>query len=139
LVGLIGAGFELGLDGERDLERERRDGLEQQLRDRLIDAVARDRQATCGGGLDRFDGALIVGQLDAAAVVIADGHPFAAASADDHSLQQRWALARGPAGAIGAVRAGVVRERQLVDLELLEGDVRRGSARSTVRQGARVA
>jgi len=34
LVGLVGACFELGLDGERDLEREWGDGLEQQLGDR---------------------------------------------------------------------------------------------------------
>jgi len=29
LVGLVGARFELGLDGERDVERERGDGVEQ--------------------------------------------------------------------------------------------------------------
>ena len=40
LVGLGRARFELGLDGERDLERERCDGVEQQLADRLIDAAA---------------------------------------------------------------------------------------------------
>ena len=39
LVGFVGAGFELGLDGEGDLERERGDGVEQQLADRVVDAV----------------------------------------------------------------------------------------------------
>ena len=43
LVGFVGAGFELGLNVERDLERERGDGVEQQLADRLVDVVARDR------------------------------------------------------------------------------------------------
>ena len=127
LVGLVGAGFELGLDGECDLERERGDGLEQQLRDRLIDAVAGDREAAAAASLDRFADALIVGKIDAAAVVIADGHPFAAASADDHSLQQRRTFARRSAGAVGPVRVGVVGECQLVGLELVEGDVSRVS------------
>ena len=34
LVGLGGARFKFGLDGQRDLEREWRDGVEQQLADR---------------------------------------------------------------------------------------------------------
>ena len=44
-VGFVGARFQLGLDGERDLERERGDRVEQQLADRGVDAVAGDRLA----------------------------------------------------------------------------------------------
>ena len=106
-VGFVGAGFELGLDGERDLERERGDGVEQQLADRGVDAGAGDGQAAAAAGLDRFADALVVGHVDAAAVVIADGHAPPAAAADGEALQQRGAFAGGAGGAVGAVRVGV--------------------------------
>ena len=44
-VGFVGACFELGLHGEGDLERERGDGVEQQLADGGVDAGAGDGQA----------------------------------------------------------------------------------------------
>jgi hypothetical protein len=37
------AGLELGLDGQRDFQRERGDGVYEQLADRLIDAASGDR------------------------------------------------------------------------------------------------
>ena len=60
-----------------------------------------------------------------AALVIADGHPFPAASADREALQQRGPFAGGAGGALGAVRLGVVGERAQVLLELLEGEISR--------------
>ena len=58
LVGIVGACFELGLNGERDLECERGDGVEQQLADRGVDAVAGDDEAASALALDRFADAL---------------------------------------------------------------------------------
>ena len=56
-VGFVGAGLELGLDGERDLERERGDGVEQQLADRGVDGGAGDvwqrRRRRCDGSRAR--------------------------------------------------------------------------------------
>ena len=70
-----------------------------------------------------FAEALVVGRLDATAVVVADGHPPSAAAADGEALQQRRAFAGGAGGALGAVGAGVAGEQALVALELLPGDV----------------
>ena len=59
LVGFLGAGFELGLDAERDLEGERGDGVEQELADRVVDAVAGDdvaARAAASGSLRRCSG-----------------------------------------------------------------------------------
>ena len=63
-------------------------------------------------------------RLAVAALVVADGHPFAALAADDEPLQQRRSFA-GRAGAtlLLAVGGGVRGERLLVVLVLLEGDV----------------
>ena len=52
LVSFAGAGFELGLDGERDLERERGDRPEQQIPDRAVDRRGRGDQATGPPRLD---------------------------------------------------------------------------------------
>jgi hypothetical protein len=123
LVGFIGAGFEFGLDGQRDLERERGDGLQQQLFDRLIDGVAWKLLADRSGALDVVVGAAIVGHERVAALVIADGHASSAASADHESLQQRWAFAGGSGGAVGAVRIGVCCQQLLVVLELFPGQI----------------
>ena len=75
LVGFGGAGFELCLDGERDLERERGDGVEQQRADGLVDRVAGKVQADRGGVLDVLAGAAVVRDERVAAVVVSDGHP----------------------------------------------------------------
>ena len=123
LVGLIGACFQLALDYERDLERERGDGVKQQLADGVIDALARDDQALPDTGLDRLAGALVVGDQGAATLVILHGHPLPATSADGESLQQGGALAGGPGGAVSAVRSSVGGEQPLVDLELLPGEI----------------
>ena len=123
MVGLVGARFELGLDGERDLQGERGDGVEQQLADRGVDAVAGDRLAARPAALDRLADALVVGDQRAAALVVADGHPPAAAAADEQALQQRRPFAGGPGGPLGAVGVRVAGEQALVALELVPADV----------------
>ena len=124
-VCFAGACFELGLDGQRDLQGERGDGLEQQFADRCVDALPGDPQASGAGVLDALAHALIVGHLDPAALVIADGHPSPAAPADGEALQQCGALAGGAGGALLAVCLGVVGERPQVLLVLLQGEVSR--------------
>ena len=76
----------------------------------LVDAVRRGSAGQRAAWRWMFSShALIVGHLRAAALVIADGHPLPAASADREALQQRGAFAGGAGGAVGAVRLGVVR------------------------------
>ena len=72
LIGLGGAAFELGLDGERDVERERSDGLEQQIADRTVDRVSGEMQADRAAALDVVVGAAVVRHERVAALVIAD-------------------------------------------------------------------
>ena len=55
--------------------------------------------------------------------MVADGHPVAAAAADDDALQQGGAFAGRPGGAVAAVRGGVGREPGGVGLVLVQGDV----------------
>ena len=107
LVSFAGAGFELGLDGERDFERERGDGLEQQIPDRAVDRVAGEVEADGAAALDVVVGAAVVGHERVAALVVADDHPSSAAAADREALEQRGSFASGAGGAIGAVRIGV--------------------------------
>ena len=106
LVGVVGAGLEFGLHGERDLERERGEGVEQQLPDRGVDAGAGDEQAARRGAVDAFAHALVVGHLDAAAGVVAHGHPPPAVAADGQALQQRRSFPRRAAVPLAAVRLG---------------------------------
>lgn len=109
-VGFIGAGFELGLDGQGDLERERGDGVQQEPGDGGIDAGAGDGLAAAPTALDRFADALVVGDVDVAAVVVADGHAPPAAPAHHQTLQQGGAFSGGTGGAVVAVGGGVGRE-----------------------------
>ena len=60
-VGFIGAGFELGLDGERNLEREWGDGVDQELGDGGVDAGAGHGLTAAAAALDRLADALVVG------------------------------------------------------------------------------
>jgi hypothetical protein len=63
------------------------------------------------------------GERLAAAVVIADGHPLTAASADGEALQERGAFARRAGAALGTARLRVGEQPGLVCLELGEADV----------------
>jgi hypothetical protein len=100
LVGFVGARLELGLDGERDVERERRDGVQEQLADRLVDRRSGEREADGAVALDVLADALVVGHELAAALVVADGHPPPAAATDGEALEQRGTFAGRPGGAL---------------------------------------
>ena len=115
--------MQFGLHGERDLEGQRGEGLHEQLTHGGVHGAAGDALAGLVGVLDAVPIAVVVGDLMAAAGVVAHGHPVAAAAADGQSLQQGGALPGRAGGAVGAVGAGVVGEGALVGVELLEGDV----------------
>ena len=86
----------------------RGEGVEQQLPDRGVDGAAGDGLAALRTVLDAAGHALVVGDFDAAAGVVAHRHPAAAAPADCQALQQRGSFAGGAGGAIGAVRTALV-------------------------------
>jgi len=81
-VGFVGAGLEFGLHGQGDVEGERGDGVEQQLTYRSVDRRAGHGQAARSAGVDAGAHAFVVGDLDAAADVVAHGHPPPASPAD---------------------------------------------------------
>ena len=109
-VGVGGSLLELGGDLEGGLDGQRGEGADQQLADVLVEGVAGDRGADAAGVLDAVALAEVGGQVFPAAGVVADGHPVAAAAADDDALQQGGAFAGRPGGAVAAVRGGVGRE-----------------------------
>jgi len=100
-VGFGGAGVQFGLHGQGDLERVRGEGLEQQAADCGVDGAAGRGLAAGCAVLDAAVHALVVGDFDATADVVAHRHPASAAPADGQALQQRGALAGGPGGASG--------------------------------------
>ena len=122
-VRCVGACFELGLDGEGDFERERGDGVQQKLGDGGVNAGAGDGLAARAAALDRFADALVVGDVDAAPVVVAHGHAPPAAPADHHALEQGGTFAGRAGGAVVAVGGGVGGEQSLVGFEGVPGDV----------------
>src|SRR6266568_9521073 len=81
-AGFGGAGPDLGLDGEGDLEGQRGEGLEQQLAGGGAGGAAGDGLAARPGVVDALAHALVVRDLGAAAGVAGDGHPPPAPAAD---------------------------------------------------------
>ena len=122
-IGFGGAGVEFGLHGQGDLERVRGEGLEQQVGDGGVDDGAGDGLAALRTVLDAAGHALVVGNFDAAAGVVAHRHPASAAPADGQALQQRGSFAGGAGGAIGAVRGGIAQQQLLVGLVLVPAEV----------------
>ena len=123
-VGLLGALVELCGDAERDFERDGGERVQQQRRDRAVQAGARDRLAAAAGrGVDRLVLAEILGDGRPAAVVVSDGHALATACADDEALQQRGSFARRAGASLATARLGVGEQQSLVGLELGEADV----------------
>ena len=96
----------------------RGEGLEQQAGDGLVDDAAGHGLAALPAVLDAAIHALVVGDFDAAAGVVAHGHPPPAAPADGQALQQRGPFAGGAGGAVLAVRGGVGQQQFLVGLVL---------------------
>src|SRR5205807_8590957 len=122
-VGLGGAGFELALHGERHVEGERGDGGQQQLADRVVDAGAVDPGAEAVATLDAVALAEVLGDLLAAAGVIAHGHALAAPAAHDDALQQGGPFPGRAGPAVLAARLGALGEAGEVVLVIVPADV----------------
>src|SRR6266542_4078580 len=88
-VGLVGAGDEFFGDGERGLDGQRGEGVDQQAGDGGVDGDTGDALADGGAVADPFGLADILGHLAFGSGVVAHRHAGAAAPADDQALQQR--------------------------------------------------
>ena len=87
-IGLVQAALDLVLHGQGELERHRRDGVDQQLPDGGIDLGAEDALAQGLRVAPATAGAHVVGnELAAAPGAVADLHAAAAEPADDAALQ----------------------------------------------------
>ena len=106
-VGLGGSLLEFGGDLEGGLDGQRGEGADQQPAGVLVEGAAGDRGADAAGVAGAVTLAEVGGQVFPAAGVVADGHPVAAAAADDDALRQGGAFAGRPGGAVAAVRGGV--------------------------------
>jgi hypothetical protein len=112
-----------GGGGERGLDRERGERVDERGAGALVEAVAGNGGADPAPVFDAVALAEVGGQLPAAALVVADGHAVAAAAAGDDALQQRRAFAGGAGGAVAAVRGGVGGRDGDVAVVLIQGDV----------------
>ncbi len=122
-VGFAGAGFKFCLDAEGDVESDRSDAVEQELADGRIDGGTGHGVTRCRAGLDGLSHAAVVGNLDTAPLVIADGHAPPAASTHRQPLEQRRPFTRRATATFTSVRGGVGSQSHLVEFELFPGDV----------------
>jgi hypothetical protein len=122
-IGLVGARLELRLDRERDFQSEGGDSVKEELAYGGVDRGARDCVTGRKAVLDGHSHAPVLGNLDAAAEVIADGHAPSASATDGEPLEERRAFPGGTGGAVTAVGLRVGKKELLVELELLPGDV----------------
>ena len=120
-VGLGSSVLEFSGDLEGGLDRQRRERVDEQLADALVEGVAGDRGADRAGVVDAVALAEVGGQVFPAAGVVADGHPPAAAAADDDALQQGGAFAGGPAARSRPCAAALAASLAMVGLPLVRG------------------
>jgi hypothetical protein len=121
-VGVVGSGGELVGDGQRGLQGQRGDGVEEEPAHVGVDPGAGDGLADRFPVLDAVGLADVLGHL-AFAHVVAHGHPAAVLAADDQSLEQGGAFAGWAGAAVVAVGGGVGGQADLVGLELFPADV----------------
>ena len=125
-VGLFGPRRQFLLHAERDLQRERRHRLDENVADRVIERAAVNRLADAGESrVDPRAATPVVWHGSGVVAVVADRHPFAAAAADREALQERRPFARRASAAIGATRLGIRLETAQVLFVVLPGDVAR--------------
>ena len=115
--------LQFGGHGERCLDGQRGEGVDEELSDGLVQAGAGDGGADWPGVLDAVALAQVGGPVGAAAAVVADGHPGAAGAADDDALAEGGAFAWRPGGAVAAVGGGVGGQLGDVGVVLVHGDV----------------
>lgn len=91
LVGLVGAGFKLGFDRERDVQGERGDGVQQEPADGFVDAGSGQVQADWSVALDVLADALVVGHQLAAALVVWTNEIHSAGNVPREEWDEFWA------------------------------------------------
>jgi hypothetical protein len=87
VIGFARARFEFLLHGERDLKRDRRDGLHEQLADRVVERAPVDLLTDRLGALDAMALTHVVRDATTAGGMVTDRHPLAAHSADRQALK----------------------------------------------------
>ena len=85
-VGLFGAVFQFGFDGECCLDAQRGQGRDEQNPDLGVEAVTGQDGADRGGGGDADALADVAGDQPGTGAVVAHGHPLPAAAAEDQAL-----------------------------------------------------
>ncbi len=123
LVGLVESRLERLLDRQGDLQRQRRDRLEQHAPDRVIEPVARDTLTDWFGLRDPATLTDVRGPGGPLAAVIAHGHPIPTDPAHRQPLEERRPLAWGTPASVGAIRLRVLTQPALILFEVLPADV----------------
>src|SRR5437764_8647202 len=122
-VHLMGARLELVLHGQRHLQRQRADGLHQQLTDGTVERATNNALADWSRMLDALALAGVLRHDLTMADVVADRHPSAAPTTHCQALEQRRAFSRRAMPPVGAVRLTVVMQATEVVLVVGPGDV----------------
>ena len=137
-IGLVQSGLDLLLDGERQLERHRRDGLDEQRADGGIDRGAHDALAQwVTEEATAPDAHVVRDEVSGPACVVVNVHPLATEPAHGAALQEARALA---GRRLPEFRGDGFRRRcqaVLDALVLLPGDVRRVRVTAQREPGAR--
>src|SRR5206468_4325560 len=107
-VYLLGAGLELVLHGQGDLQRQGADGLHQQLANGAVERTAHNALANSLRALDAFALADVLRQDLTVADVVADRHPSATPTTHRQTLEQRRPFSRRTIPPIGAAGLRVV-------------------------------
>jgi hypothetical protein len=118
-VGLVEPRLELLLDRQRDLQGQRRDGLEEHAPDRVIESAARDT-LTCRFGLrDPSTLTDVRGPCGPLAAVIAHGHPIATDPAHREPLEEGGPLPWRTPASVGPIRLRVLAQPALILFKVL--------------------
>ena len=122
-VGFIEPRLQLLLNRQRDLQRQRRHGLHQDLAYGLVDMLPRDALTNRSTLLDCFSLADVIRDAAPTPVVIPNAHPASTHATKNDALQQCRPLVWRAAPAIGAESLRVLPEPALVAFVLVPGDI----------------
>lgn len=122
-IGLVQPLLQFLLHCQGDFEGPRRQDLEKQAADRLVNAQTRDALANPFAMLNRLSLTQVVRDQPDLPRVITDCHAPPAQTAQDHSLQKSWPSSRWVPAMIAAMCLGVFPKDLLVALVLVPADV----------------
>ena len=132
-VGLVEPRLKLLLDGQCDLQGQRRDGLEEHAPDGVIEIAARDALTDRFSARDPLPLTDVRGPYGPVAAVIAHRHPIPTDPADREPLEQGGTLAWRTPSSVGPIGLRVLAEPALILFEVLPGDVARMRVRDQRR------